>query len=593
MKNAKLIDNIVDHTDDSILVIDMNGVILSANLSLVQLLEISDDELIGQSFRAIFREKTENQRLYQLIADGLGKGVEHHLQELTLETLSGRRLAVQASTSLITDKDAIGKLVMKNSLVVFIKHSGAVVREGAADAELLRAQNEKLKRENRLLISSYKKFELFKILSAFLFFVLFFFAVFYTRSSVKVFPRPAAQVEGSQFEEQYAVAKKDTLTREIVLSGVIEPFSMITVAAQTSGKVVLRNFNEGDYVQKDQILYQMDTRDLAKTVRSAQVKYMELLDEYNTLKQWDSSLVVMQARRKYELSQIAMNNEGKKLQETKKLFEKGIIPRVEYEQAMTAYKRAEYDFENAKQALDAELEKGGEDKLQVLSLKLSNAKEELDEIEAQYEATLIRAPVSGIIMKPESSRGRQGRFVNEGDLLQEGDLVATIGATDSYIVNSSVGELNVNDLTIGDRVRISLPAESEFELYGRLEWIASSTRIEDNRRFFPVRISLTRVPDAQRQFIRLGMRVLASIELDRLEDVVTVPIAAVSYRDGDNIVYVITDEGIEVRSVTTGYSDRLRIVVYRGLEPGETVVYHPLRSYSTTGGAENIIDGLF
>jgi len=106
------------------------------------------------------------------------------------------------------------------------------------------------------------------------------------------------------------------MDRYIRLSGVLEPHSKVTIDAQTSGRVVKRNFNEGDYVQKNQILYQMDTKELAKNVRSARVKYIELLEEYNDLSKWDSSLVVMQAQRKFALSKISLNNEKKKLAET-------------------------------------------------------------------------------------------------------------------------------------------------------------------------------------------------------------------------------------------------------------------------------------
>lgn len=446
------------------------------------------------------------------------------------------------------------------------------------DYQQLKSENEKLKTKIKELESVFSKLDFIKILAAGFICLVFLFATLYSRNTITIFPLPKTVSTDKQVVERIALAKRDTMERYIRLSGVLEPHSKVTVAAQTSGRVVMRNFNEGDYVQKNQILYQMDTKELAKNVRSARVKYIELLEKYNDLSKWDSSLVVMQARRKFGLSKISLNNEKKKLDETKKLFDKGIIPRVEYEQALTTYKKTQYDFEDAKQALETELEKGNEQAIEVLRLKLSNAKEELDEIEARYEATLIRAPLSGIVMLPETSSGEKGSFKNEGDMVKDGDLVATIGATDSYIIRTNVGELSINYFKRDQNVIIGGPSLGNVRLEGKVEWIATNASTNGGMHYFPIRVSISDVPDNIRQMIRLGMIVQATIHLDEFVDVITIPIEAVSEKAGKNVVLVEDENGeYSERKVVVGYSDRKRIIINEGLVEGDRVVIREIK----------------
>lgn len=574
-KKVKLIDNILDHTDDGVIVIGMDGVIQSTNNEALKILGYSEIDLVGRHYESVFTDNESHQSFIKFIADGLQKEIEYHLEEITFVKPNGQSANLKVSTSLLSGKDAIARFARKKSLVIFIKPAREKSAITSYNEEIVRLQEEvkRLKERNKELQKLFSRFDLLRISIAGIIFLVFLAIINYSKSSVQIFPKQIIPNVKQVKQERIVQARLDTLMKEIQLSGIIEPFNKVVIAAQTSGKVVKRNFAEGDYVAKGTILYQMDTKELAKNVRSARVKYMSLLEEYNKLKNWETSLEVMQAKRSFEIAKISLNNERKKLSETKKLFEKGIIPRVEYDQALTAYKKAQYDYENAKQTLESKMDKGSPEKLEMLQLKLSNAKQELDEIEARYEATLIRAPVSGIVMLPVSSNGQLGSFKNEGDMVNDGDLVAAIGATDSYTINSSIGELSVKYVKENQNVLVTGPAFKNVMLQGRVDWVPENAVLKGGFRYYPVRISITDVPDSVRKEIRLGMYAQAFIQVQRLEGVVTVPIEAIYENNGQDVVYVRTEEDhFESRPVQVGYTDLTRIVIKDGLEPGEEVV---------------------
>jgi multidrug efflux pump subunit AcrA (membrane-fusion protein) len=197
-------------------------------------------------------------------------------------------------------------------------------------------------------------------------------------------------------------------------------------------------------------------------------------------------------------------------------------------------------------------------------------------------------------MLPESNQGRVSAFKNEGDILKEGDLVATVGATDFYIINSVVGELNVKKLRVGDTVDISGPGFRQIVLQGRVDWIAAESTSEGDFRYYQVRVIIPDVPDSLRSEIKLGMFADVTVRIDELIDAVTLPIEAVSYKMGDNVVYVMTGEGeFEERTVQLGHSDRRKIRITEGLEPGETVIYQSRRPLTRDVAGEDILNGLF
>jgi len=577
--NKTLFDSIVPHTDDGVLLLSRDGVVLSANAACSRLLGMTSDMLLGQSYSWLFFHETENQLLSQIINDGLKKEISYQLKELVYKSPQNTEHRLLISTLALPAQDDNTETP---SLLVFLKGkpgetwhltSSAQAATGRPEeVQRLSAQITALQEQNRILAAKRTRKDLFSALLAGLILFVLLTIIFSSRNGIRIFPK-TTDVRSVSLAKRPVAARLDTLPRLVRVSGVLEPYYKVTLTAQTSGPIVKKNFTQGDFVEKGHILYQLDTKELAKSVRTARVAYIELLENYNSLKDWQSSLEVMQAKRTLELAKIAENSEKKKLEETKKLFEKGIIPRVEYDQATTTYKKTGYDYENAKQQLETTLEKGNPERIEVLKLKLFNAKEELDEIEARYEASIVRAPVAGMVMAPEASDGRREAIKKEGDLFKEGDLILTIGATESFIINSQIGELSAGDIQINQPVQISGMSFPNILLQGKVDWIAATATIDDGEAYFPLRISIPEMPAEARKRVRFGMQAEAAIHLSSLAGVITVPFAAVSRQHGQDVVLVGNEpNSAQPRRVETGYSDGHRIVITKGVQPGEWVL---------------------
>ncbi len=577
--DTNFLNQLLNEVEDGILIFDEVGKLQFANPIAAKRFGVSAENDVNKHYSALFLSDIPNTALIHLITRTYGEKKDTFQQALPYRTRDGKISDLQASAKYIPETDIFQPGKRTGAVIIYLRDDASYT-PNTIESEILNRKYDQLEKtflkseeQNRIYKHNLKRLEWFKILMTGLIFVLFGILMVNTRQSSNI-PHSNLSILADDLAEGKTVkVQKEPFSKRIFLSGTLEPYQKIVLAAQSNGKIIRRAFKEGDIVEKDHILYELDRREQAKRVRTSRVNYMEILEKYNTLKSWETGLEVMQAQRKFDLAKIGMANERQKLDETKKLFNKGIIPRIEYEQAQTAYKSKEYEFQNAKQSLEQIEARGNPDKLEVIRLQLSNAREELDELERQYEATVIRAPVKGIVMLAVADNGSTVPFKNEGDMVHAGDLMAMIGATDSYVISTMVGELIINDIYHGQQVFVTSYALPGDTLLGEVQQIATSAVTENNLRHFPIRLVLTAVPDSIRKEIRLGMLAEAQIITDKIPDALTLPVSAIFRLDGISTVCVVDSTGKqEFVPVTIGYSDNEKVVIQSGISENSEVI---------------------
>ncbi len=79
---------------------------------------------------------------------------------------------------------------------------------------------------------------------------------------------------------EYTVAPAD-ITSSITGTATIQPLDQYAVTSLVSGEVMSADFEEGDMVEKDQLLYQIDASDIEKNLRSANISLQQAQNSYN------------------------------------------------------------------------------------------------------------------------------------------------------------------------------------------------------------------------------------------------------------------------------------------------------------------------
>lgn len=221
---------------------------------------------------------------------------------------------------------------------------------------------------------------------------------------------------------------------------------------------------------------------------------------------------------------------------------------------------------------------------------LRQIRDSLAEIESRLADAVIKAPCSGVVI---ARHIREGEMITAVSEYGAGAPIVTIGDLSTMLVKVDLNEVDVDKLSPGLRVEITVDALRDARYEGRLTRIARASEVyvrEPGSAIvrFPIEVT---VEDADIA-LRPGMTANVEIVCERVEDVLWVPNDAVFEKEdekGKKFAAVVTGEKkstsslstalggktseqiAEDREVTTGLSNDARTEIKTGLEEGEEV----------------------
>lgn len=229
------------------------------------------------------------------------------------------------------------------------------------------------------------------------------------------------------------------------------------------------------------------------------------------------------------------------LNRNKGLFEKGIIPKMEYDANVFNYNVRLQELEEAKQNLEV-----------INTGSVRNSKEVLSD---------IRATISGTIL---SIGALVGDHITEANTFSEGTTIATVADMGSVYFAGKVDESEVGKLKTGLPIILKVGAIEDKEFEAVLDFIAPKGIDEEGTVKFSVQASIN-IPDSVT--LRAGYSANAEVVLDKRENVMTLSEANVIFQNDSTFVELETDTQVfEKRLVKTGLSDGIFIEIVSGID---------------------------
>ncbi|MCX7807066.1 MAG: efflux RND transporter periplasmic adaptor subunit [Deltaproteobacteria bacterium] len=175
-------------------------------------------------------------------------------------------------------------------------------------------------------------------------------------------------------------------------------------------------------------------------------------------------------------------------------------------------------------------------------------------------SVILRAPISGEVVE---------RNVHLGAVVDPTHPLLRIADLDRMWVVLEAYERDVGRLRVGDKVEIRLESEGQPIAIGNVNHISSL--IDEETRTADVRVEI----DNKERRLRAGQFVQATVYLsgEAVDNVLLVPASAVTQIGGVRSVFVrVGENAYEVKPVETAQRVGNRLVVLRGLLPGDEVV---------------------
>ncbi len=193
----------------------------------------------------------------------------------------------------------------------------------------------------------------------------------------------------------------------------------ISISSKYSGKIVKMFVSEGSFVDKGQLLVQMDDD--------------ELLAQKN---QAESSLLYNEENVK--LCALNLHKATDDFNRTQNIYKMGVLPTAEYEQA--------------KITLDS-----NKTRKKMADAQVDSAKAQLSIIENQIKASKIYAPADGVVAK---------KYSYEGDVTQSSQVIYTIYNLQNVYVVANVDETQFRNVHLGQKAVITIDAYPDRKFRG-------------------------------------------------------------------------------------------------------------------------------
>ncbi len=193
--------------------------------------------------------------------------------------------------------------------------------------------------------------------------------------------------------------------------------------------------------------------------------------------------------------------------------------------------------------------------------QMNSARANVDNLQAQLDKTIIKAPFAGIVTKQEAK---------VGEIVSAQTPIISLISEAEFEVEANIQEVDIAKIKLGDTAKVTLDAYGE-ELIFQAEVfkIDPAETVIEGVPTYKVKLRFS----ANDERIKSGMTANTDISTAKKENVLLVPYRAVSQKDGERYIQVKIGSVVVEKKVEIGLrgSDG-NIEIISGLEEGEEVV---------------------
>ena len=322
----------------------------------------------------------------------------------------------------------------------------------------------------------------------------------------------------------------ETIVKNTVATGKVNPKEEIEIKPQVTGIIKDILVEEGDFVNKGDIIARI------RVVPDAQK--------------------LAQANNQVELATFRAQNAKFLYDRNTELLESKAISLQNYQNTQLEYQQAKQNLSQAKR--DYEI---------ILKGFAKGA--------GNQDNTIIKAQISGTVLEIPL---REGDQVIQANTFNPGSTIVSIADMSQMIFEGTVDESEVDKLKEGEAINVSLGALNEKKFPAKLTFIAPKG-IENNGAVqFKIKAEVTLDSISN---VRAGYSANALIELDRVENVFSINEGLLQFEEDTGLPYVDvkTSEDLFIKkNLVLGLSDGVFVEVKSGLDSSDDIkIWNPLR----------------
>jgi len=207
--------------------------------------------------------------------------------------------------------------------------------------------------------------------------------------------------------------------------------------------------------------------------------------------------------------------------------------------------------------------------------KLAIQKKKLENYIEQISKTKIYAPYSGYALYPENKYWDDSRKIEKGKEVSRNQELIRIPDMTKMKVDVFIAEQMISSIKVGQVAFVLVDALGSQKFKGKVsavDVLPQTKRYWESAGAQKYKVVILLEDGELPDMVKPQISASVEIELDRLKDVVQIPVQAVHTEEGDKVVYVKSGAGVEKRKVELGQMNATYIEIKKGLSRNEQIL---------------------
>lgn len=351
---------------------------------------------------------------------------------------------------------------------------------------------------------------------------------------------------------QVVSAAPADIQTSVVASGRVLAPSRVDIGATITGRVQTVRVREGARVAPDEILVELDPRELKAAVTQSEAAVTRARARVSSVK----TLALPMAQAAQQQAQANLTLAEREAQRARELVAKGFVSRSRLDDAERQLDVARSQLDSARAQTGAQSMTGAESQ-QAQSL-LVEAEAALLSAQARLSQTLIRAPAAGVVLE---------RLIEPGDIAQPGRKMMTLALDGPVRLIVQVDEKNLPLIRTGAVATAAADAFPNERFEAVVNYV--SPGIDAARGTVELRLDVPKPPS----LLKSDMSIAMDLQGPLLKQAIMLPADSVRQLQTDAPWVLVERDGVAVRvAVRTGLQSQGRVAIIDGLKAGERVI---------------------
>ena len=359
------------------------------------------------------------------------------------------------------------------------------------------------------------------------------------------------------------IVTRGTVRKVLEQTGIVKSQvgAIIKIGTRATGTIDKMMVKVGDPVKKDQLVAQIDSRELEAQATEARAKLAAVQAELNRVEQ-SYPLRINEARHDLALTRARADYLHNNYLRQQKLADRNVISKDTIEDV---YQQAEVETNqvSVKQSTLERLQREFTDEAAKARAAVKQAEASLAALDVRKSYTRIYSPISGVVSQVTA---QEGETIVAG--LQEANLITVLDPARlemwTYVDETDIGQVHP-----GQPVEFRVDAYPGRVFKGTVDTIYPEPEIRDNIVYYR---ALVKINPEQATYLRPEMTTQVQIIVAVKDDVLDIPNNALKWVDGRQVVFVQNSDG-KIRQVTPelGLAGVTHTEVVEGLTAGDKV----------------------